>query len=383
MNLNRLIVVMVVLITGIFVVSTSSFAGKPPKCSPWPSCKDDGGDPPPPPPAESCDVESGFPSFAYTTRINDGKRGTWSGTNVHLANSDGSCSIIIYTHPYRSLIIPSYRQFGDTGRIVWTQSGEDDLGRRHPDDGKAVVKLLDFTLDNGALDGTPSPLTVYMYPGSYPNGMGQAELSSDGSVVFFKQSELLENGESPASLYSVDLSNCTSLCSAELIVPPGLNRFGHIAINPNGQRERIYIASSGGGFGVTFIEATETGYSNIRTVVLPEELGTSKITNITVGNWDHNSDGTADEVIAIALNYILNTIYIIDVSGCVTADGSSQQSCLASGESFILRSGIEGGSASFIGEDLLLGNGDNVEFLDTDSLTTTILLQGEWPDSAE
>ena len=243
--------------------------------------------------------------------------------------------------------------------------------------------MLDFSLDNGALDGESSVSTVYMYPGSNPNGMGQAELSSDGSVVFFGQHERLENGEEPASLYSVDLSNCTSLCSAELIIPPGLGGQAEMAINPSGQRERIYRTSSGGGRGVTFIEATETGYSDIRTVVLPEELGTSKITSISVGNWDHNSDGTANEVIAIALNYVLNTIYVIDVSACAASDGSSQLSCLATGESSILRTGIEGGRTSFQGEDLLLGNGDNVEFLDTDSLTTTILLQGEWPDSAE
>ena len=43
MNLNRIIVMLVVLITGIFVASTGSFAGKPPKCSPWPECKDDTG----------------------------------------------------------------------------------------------------------------------------------------------------------------------------------------------------------------------------------------------------------------------------------------------------------------------------------------------------
>ena len=135
--------------------------------------------------------------------------------------------------------------------------------------------------------------------------MGQAELSSDGSVVFFGQHETLENGESLASLYSVDLSICTSLCSAKLIIPLGGQ--AEMAINPSGQRERIYRTSSGGGRGVTFIEATETGYSDIRTVVLPEELGRSKITSISVGNWYHNSDVTANEVIAIALNYILST----------------------------------------------------------------------------
>jgi hypothetical protein len=222
-----------------------------------------------------------------------------------------------------------------------------------------------------------------MYPGSNPSAGGEPELSADGSVVFFGQAERLENGEEPASLYSIDLSNCTSLCSAELILPPGTGGQSDIAINPSSQRERIYRASSGGGFGITFIEATETGYSDIRTVVLPEELVTSKITKISVGNWDYDTDGTAEEVIAIALNYILNTITIIDVSDCDAADGSPQQTCLASGESTILRMEIEGARASFLGEDLLLGNGDNVEFLDTDSLDTTFLLQGDSPDSAD
>ena len=388
MDLNRILVVSLVLITGIFLTTAGSFAGKPEKpdkCSPWPECKDDGGDPPPPP-VESCADASGiFPSFAYTTRINDGKRGSHSGTNVHLANSDGTCSIIIYTQNDRERLVPNYRQIGNHGRIVWSQSGlgNEVLGRRHPDGGKAVVQMLDFSLDNGALDGEASLSTVYMYQGSNANGGGEPELSSDGSVVFFGQHERLENGEEPASLYSIDLSNCTSLCSADLIIPPGAGGQADIAINRNGQRDRIYRTSSGGGFGITFIEATDTGYSDLRTVVLPEELGTSKITKIAVGNWDYDMDGSAEEVIAIALNYIQNTIYIIDVSDCAAADGSSQPTCLASGESTILRTGIEGAKASFIGEDLLVANGDNVEFLDTDSETPTFLLQGDSPDSAE
>ena len=46
MNLNRIIVILVVLTTGIFLSTAGAFAGKPEKpCSPWPSCKDDGGEP--------------------------------------------------------------------------------------------------------------------------------------------------------------------------------------------------------------------------------------------------------------------------------------------------------------------------------------------------
>jgi hypothetical protein len=388
MNILRLSTLSLAVTLGVLALAYAnpSFAGK--KCDQdptHPSCGDDGGDPPPPP-VESCAGASGvFPSFAYTTYIYDGKKGSQSGTNLHLANSDGSCSIIIYTQNDRERLVPNYRQIGNHGRIVWSQSGlgNEVLGRRHPDGGKAVVQMLDFSLDNGALDGEASLSTVYMYQGSNANGGGEPELSSDGSVVFFGQHERLENGEEPASLYSIDLSICTSLCSADLIIPPGAGGQADIAINRNGQRDRIYRTSSGGGFGITFIEATDTGYSDLRTVVLPEELGTSKITKISVGNWDHDMDGTAEEVIAIALNYVLNTIYIIDVSDCETADGSPQQSCLASGESTIVRTGIVGARPSFLGEDLLLGNGDNVEFLDTDSLDTTFLLQGDSPDSAE
>jgi hypothetical protein len=45
-------------------------------------------------------------------------------------------------------------------RIVCTQPGEDNLGRRYPDGGNAVVKMLGISLNNDALAGTPSFSTV-------------------------------------------------------------------------------------------------------------------------------------------------------------------------------------------------------------------------------
>ena len=80
MDLNRIIVVLVVLITGIFFAAAGSFAEKPDKCSPWPACNDDS-DPPSPPP--ECDDPS--PSFAYIKR--GGKQS--ADKTTYLASVDG------------------------------------------------------------------------------------------------------------------------------------------------------------------------------------------------------------------------------------------------------------------------------------------------------
>jgi hypothetical protein len=82
MNLNRIIVVLVVLITGIFVAAAGSLAAKSDRCSPWPACKDDGDDPPPPPPPAECNDPS--PSFVY---IKPG--GRHSDDVAYLASADG------------------------------------------------------------------------------------------------------------------------------------------------------------------------------------------------------------------------------------------------------------------------------------------------------
>ncbi len=147
MNLNRIIVILVVLIAGIFIAATESNAGKPDKpdrCSPWPSCKDDGGDPPPPPPPTGC--TNTFPGFVYTT---GGTRKTPAETR--LVSSDGC-----WTESLGGGDMGGGRMHMTADRskgvLVWV---ENPGGTN-----QNIVRRLDFTVDASGNVDAEQPVTI-------------------------------------------------------------------------------------------------------------------------------------------------------------------------------------------------------------------------------
>lgn len=357
-------------------------AAKPDKCSPWPECRDDG-EPPPPPPVESCANATGvFPSFAYSRNIYEGKHGTLSGHDLYIANSDGDCSIRIHTNEATDWLDVSYRQNGSQGLIVWKQSEETGLGRRDPDKGKPVVKMLAITVANGALINS-SVSTAYMHPIGNSVSINDAELSPDGDTIFYSFEESDGAGGWVNSIHSIDVSGCTSECSSQLIVGQIIGGVSGLSMNSSGQR--LYFSVSDG-VGIGFVEVANSSYSDIRIIASESDLGGNPAGDTSVGNWDFDGDGSASEVLAVGLDTVF-AADILDVTNCVTTTPPSGSSCLASRESTILRSGISGSpwSLSFHGEDLLVLDLDAgvIELVDTDSLARTPLLQGTFPDSAE
>jgi hypothetical protein len=132
MSLNRLIVVLAVLITGIFFVATESFAGKPGKCSPWPECKDDGGEPPPPPPTGCTDA---FPGFLYEVEAT-----RKLPAELHLASTEGCRTEQIAILPdLRHGIAFHMTSDRSKGVVVWRE----DIGNNN----QIIVRRLDFTVD--------------------------------------------------------------------------------------------------------------------------------------------------------------------------------------------------------------------------------------------
>ena len=337
-----------------------------------------GGDPPPPPPVESCaDATGVFPSFAYSTDIHDGKHGTLSGHDLFLANSDGDCSIKIHTNNATDWLNVSYRQDGSQGRLVWSQSEETGLGRRSNDKGKPVVKMLDITVVDGEL-ASSSLSTVYMHPTGTSVAIFDAELSPDGNTIFYSFEGSDGSGGWVDSIHSIDVSSCSSGCASQIIAGPG--QFGASRLSMNSSGQRLYF--SGSTFGIGFLEVTGMTFSAIRTVASvtdPEYVG-SQPYDISVGSWDFDGDGSANDVVAISLDNV-QTVDILDVTQCSVSP--SPISCLASGDSSIIRTGIPGENMDFQAEDLLIDNVNDIGLLDTDSLSPpTVLLQGNWPDSA-
>jgi hypothetical protein len=141
MNLNRTIVVLVVLITGIFVAPTDSIAGKPDRCSPWPACKDDGGDPPPP---TGC--TDTFPGFAYVqqeTRKNP--------EAIRLSSSDGCRTEFLAVAPGWSMKM-HMTEDRSKGVVVWAEDSDNSQQR--------IVRRLDFTVDEFGNFWAGDPITI-------------------------------------------------------------------------------------------------------------------------------------------------------------------------------------------------------------------------------
>ena len=115
--------------------------------------------------------------------------------------------------------------------------------------------------------------------------------------------------------------------------------------------------------------------------MLDPEYIDSRPFGISVGSWDFDGDGSENDVVAFSLDNVY-TVDILDVSNCAVPTPPSGESCLASGDTSILRSGIPGYSLSFQSADLLIENGGNVKLVDTDSLDESVLLPGYYPDSA-
>ncbi len=144
MSLNRIIVVLVVLITGIFFAATESFAEKPGKCSPWPECKDDGGDPPPPP--TGC--TDTFPGFLYQVEAT-----RKLPAELHLASTDG-CR----TEPIA--ILPEFRH-GFAFHMTSDRSKGVIVWREEPDNNNSkIVRRLDFTVDESGNLDFGQPVTI-------------------------------------------------------------------------------------------------------------------------------------------------------------------------------------------------------------------------------
>ena len=111
-----------------------------------PHCEDE-----PPPPPESCaDAEGEFPAFAFARSVHDGRRGTWSGNDIVLADSTGTCEVTIFSLDFRANTDLKFRLNGNQGRIVWTQYTLENLERRETRRGP-VLKLLTFDVNAGEI----------------------------------------------------------------------------------------------------------------------------------------------------------------------------------------------------------------------------------------
>jgi hypothetical protein len=338
------------------------------------------------PPPGSCSGAPGvFPAFAYQkdrTHIVERRRGgyrVYDGTDVYLANSTGSCSVLVAI----DASVDSYRQIGNEARIAYAHGSE--------------IRLLKFPVDNGNVVPT-APLIIHH--GTDPYGIGGVELSADGNTLYFSDEFKTADEVWMDTLNLVDIASCGENCPLVNLLTLVNSGIGGLSINPANDRLYMSIHHRIPDIRTVSLLEKQNGVwsSSLRHVVSDQDaayLTVNGFAGTALGQWDYDGTGAPKAVLAIHVERTSgDTIEIFDVANC---GASGTQSCFVSGESSVVRIGIVGSPGSFTSmpaagdpaPNLLVAEGnwrdanELISEVDLDSMTVTPMVEGLNPDSAD
>ena len=330
--------------------------------------------PPPPPPAAPCPGD--FPAYVYTTpRPYVVKRRTYNGSNIVVANSDASCSVVVSTSDAGG-IGASFRHIGTESRIVWAEG--------------SGIKMLKFNVVGGAVvQSVPmAPSNVFLMAQQLSSAVTETALSNDGNTIYYSD-EKLANNLWVTTLQSIDITTCSSLCSAQLLYSTIDTGIAGLSINAT--EDRIYMAVHNRPIdlrSISFLQKSGGVWGGLRHVVT--ELDAPYVTSFGLSGTafsriDYNNSGSAKDVLVIDVENVYGggvTMDVLDVSNC-GAGGS--QSCLSQGEAVIVRPPIVGAGPSFRGNNLIYYNYNTGLITATDlvNMVTTPIVIGQNPESSE
>lgn len=302
-------------------------------------------EPPPPPPGDgaACASSDDFPAMVYSVKrvVNEHKKFEETRTDLYLASSDGSCSIVIFSTTSDAVGF-SYSQGSTEGRIIWHQNGEENAGRKDCTS-CPVIRGVTFEVSNKEIT-TPLPLTattIYTHPVGDFVGLIDLELSPDGSRLFYSFEQSDPTVSWLDTLHVIDLTTCSQNCSPTLVHSLANTGIPGVSASPAGKR--VFIGRHDRVTGINTVAVTEEQsgtWSTFRDVVTNQDIGYASLNSqfVSAALWDHDGDGTETEVLAFDRGD--GSFDIFDVENCST-NGSSQ-SCLAQGEATIVRTGIPG-----------------------------------------
>jgi hypothetical protein len=362
------------------LVSAAAFAAKPAP------------PPPPPPTPTSCVGVPGvgvFPAMVYSkTKYKTVKRGggttVYDGSDVFLADSNGKCSILILGSTYQ--VAFSYRQIGTEARVAFVEA--------------SGIRLMKFSVANGSVGPLPlSPSIVYT-PSSTPAGVNDVELSADGQTIYFTEEIKTLDGRWIDTLYSISLASCTSSCTRQFLYEfKEDSGVSGLSINPAGDRLYMSIHDRVPDIRtISFLQKGQNGaWSSLRHVLSDRDGGYETVSGFAAtasGRWDYNGSSVLKDVLAYVVeNTVGATTDIIDVTNCAAATIAAQESCLTSGESLVVRSGIAGYGTSFTSTpssltvgtpSLLVATRDNLVLdVSLQTFAPVSLLAGAWADSSD
>lgn len=312
---------------------------------------------PPPPPVTACDTPD-FPAFAFSKGIYDGKRGSLSGYSLHLSNSDGSCTVEVLTNDARESLNISYRQIGTSGRIVWSQGTETGLGRKDPDRGRSVVKMVDFKVNAGVISNVVQS-TPYMAPSEGAVALFDVELAPSGNLAYFSY----EN-EFGGTLNELDLATGARTILATSVQHEAFNGLG-MATN-----DRIYYTLFGPNVSLHYLDLSTWDDVTVA------DRSDASYTLVKFVEVSVITDGFGNDKLAVSFDN-LNTIDFMEVSD--DCDASTTTTCLSEGTATSTYDQIPGRELSLDSTGLLTDFGGNINI----SHTGGTISGGFYPDSAE
>jgi len=323
-----------------------------------PHSTDAGCNEPPPPPVTACDTPD-FPAFAFSKGIYDGKRGSLSGYSLHLSNSDGSCTVEMLTNDARESLNISYRQSGTSGRIVWSQGTETGLGRKDPDRGRSVVKMVDFEVNAGVISNVEQTTPYMMPPSEGGEALFDIELAPNGEHAYFSY----EN-EFGGSLNELVLGTGARTVLEFTVQHESFNGLG-MATNDRiyytlfGPNVSLHYLDLSTGDDVTVADRSDAGYTLVKFV---------EVSVIT--------DGLGNDNLAVSFDN-LNTIDLMEVSD--DCDANTTTTCLSEGTAASTYDKIPGRELSLDSTGLLTDFGGNINIIHNGGTISG----GFYPDSAE
>lgn len=195
----------------------------------------------PPPSGSACAEQGGaFPAMAYARGVFS-KTGSYGRTQIFVANSLGTCEVIVYdSGDYDRSAISGlsfhYEAGSNTGTLAWSQVR--DNGERYGT-GRQVIKVAEFHVASGAVLLPVSAATVYRSPVD-GSAISDVALSQDGTRLAFSTEQ--PTGTFGVSDYQVLMCNVPSCVPAVEFASRTVKALDlAIGRNPVSGLERIYF----------------------------------------------------------------------------------------------------------------------------------------------
>jgi len=343
--------------------------------------------PPPPPTPTSCVGVTGvgvfpamvYPKAKYKTVKKFGGTLAYDGSDIYLADSNGACSILITSSANMGGL--SYRQIGTEGRVAWVDGSN--------------IRLVKFNVVSGAVVES-LPLTSSII---YTASLNDVELRADGQTIYYADEIKTIDGRWIDTLYSISIATCSANCTPQTLYTfNDDNGVGWLSVNAAGDRLYMSIHDRVPNIrSISFLQKNPDGtWSSLRQVVSNQDGGYQTISGFAgtaFGRWDYNNSSVLKDVLSYVVERTSgNTTDIVAVTNCDPATVVAQGSCLSSGESVVVRSGIAGSGSSFTSTpsssttgtpSLLVASGGSVIDVGLGTSAPVTLLQGGAADSAD